>query len=476
MPQLPGYNFGNALIDFSPVANALSDIQKQRNFTQQMGMDQQKLDMEKESHALQKQNMQRQWSQQDAERAGNEAFAIQNMQGPAKGIAWQRYLKTYGDGNHTPEELDPNTGPAIAAAHAGKYIDQMKQQMGQLEMQKTRAEIKALGQKDAVSEYMMKMLMEPDQGAAQPTSPIQPQSFQGAPQRPMLQNISNQTPVQPRDPNVIRVADDGADAQAEQPQDTGATNPGAVYSMPGGEMVNTPFGQMTRDKARKVAAAVALKGNAALSKMLMDAATGGGGQLSKAATTQIDKDEIAATNSIATLDSIKKSYDAKYLNIPNRIKLWGKDLTAKFTTLSPEDQADLKGYAQFRQSAWHNLNRVLKDLSGTAVTENEMQRQLLDLPNPGKGIADGDSPPDFEAKLKGAITFQRSAIARARYLRSQGFTGKPWEAGLALEDIPALIDKRGSEIEQQLRQANPDADPMSIQKATRSAIKQEFGI
>ncbi len=473
MPQLPGYNIGNALLDFSPVSNALQSYQKNALAQQQMGMDQQRLDMDRQTHALQKQNMQRQWSQQDAEKAGSEAFAIHNMQGPAKGIAWQRYLKTYGDGNHTPEELDPNTGPAIAAAHAGKYIDGMKQQMMQAELAKTQAETKALGNKDAVSEYMMKMLAEPDQGAASPASPIQPQSFQGGPARPMLQNISN-TPQQPqRDPNLIRVADE---TPAPEEQGNGPANPGAVYSMPGGEMVSTPFGQMTRDKARKVAAAVALKGNAALSKMLMDAATGGGGQLSKAATTQIDKDEIAATNSIATLDSIKQSYDAKYLNIPNRVKLWGKDLTAKFGALSQEDQADLKGYAQFRQSAWHNLNRVLKDLSGTAVTENEMQRQLLDLPNPGKGITDGDSPPDFEAKLNGAIKFQRSAIARARYLRSQGFTGKPWEAGIALEDVPGLIDKRGAEIENQLKQANPNADPMAIQKATRNAIKQEFGI
>lgn len=141
MPQLPGYNIGNALLDFSPVSNALQSYQKNALAQQQMGMDQQRLDMDRQTHALQKQNMQRQWSQQDAEKAGSEAFAIHNMQGPAKGIAWQRYLKTYGDGNHTPEELDPNTGPAIAAAHAGKYIDQNKMQMQQLEMQQMRSNI-----------------------------------------------------------------------------------------------------------------------------------------------------------------------------------------------------------------------------------------------------------------------------------------------------------------------------------------------
>lgn len=409
---------------------------------------------------------------------GKKALAISQMDPATAAQVWPRVLaehkQLFPNDEITAEEADPITGPKLMMAEAGLFNDPRVKEKGDLELEKMRAEVKALGQKDAVSEYMMKMLTQPDQDSAS-ASPIQPQSFSGVPQQPRLQNISNIADQPARDTNLIRVADDGQDGAAEQ-QNNGPANPGAVYSMPGGEMVQTPFGQMTRDKARKVAAAVALKGNAALSKILMDAATGGGGQLSKAATTQIDKDEIAATNSVATLDAIKKSYDQKYLNIPNRIKLWGKDLAAKFGEISPEDQADLKGYAQFRQSAWHNLNRVLKDLSGTAVTENEMERQLLDLPNPGQGITDGDSPPDFEAKLKGAIAFQHSAIARARFLRSQGFTGKPWEAGIAVEDMPNIVNQRGAEIESQLRQQNPKADPMQLQKAVKAQIKQEFGI
>ena len=233
---------------------------------------------------------------------------------------------------------------------------------------------------------------------------------------------------------------------------------------------------MSRDKARKVAAAAAMQGKSQLSKMLMDAATGGGGQLSKGASTVNDKDEISSTNSIATLNAIQKTYDAKFLNVPTRFKLWGNELASKFGQLAPKDAEDVRQYAQFRQSAWHNLNRVLKDLSGTAVTENEMQRQLLDLPNPGQGITDGDAPPAFEAKLKGAMAFAHSAVARARYLRSQGFAGRPWESSIAVEDMPQIINKRGAEIEQQLKQSNPKADPMQLQNAVKGQIKKEFGI
>ncbi len=144
--------------------------------------------------------------------------------------------------------------------------------------------------------------------------------------------------------------------------------------------------------------------------------------------------------------------------------------------LNPQDKADLTQYSQFRQAAWHNLNRVLKDLSGTAVTGNELERQLNDLPNPGSGIFDGDSPTQFEAKMNGATAYVSSAIARSRYLRNQGFQGKPWDAGVAVEDMPAIINQRGAQIEQQIRQTVPKATPMQLQQAVQNRLHQEFGI
>lgn len=122
------------------------------------------------------------------------------------------------------------------------------------------------------------------------------------------------------------------------------------------------------------------------------------------------------------------------------------------------------------------MNKVIKDMAGTAVSLQEMQRQMIDLPNAGQGVFDGDAPPTFEAKMNNQIKWNSAAVARSRYLRSKGFVGRPWEAGVAVEDMPQIINQRGAEIEQQLRQQNPNADPMMLKQAIKTKIKQEFGI
>jgi hypothetical protein len=276
---------------------------------------------------------------------------------------------------------------------------------------------------------------------------VQPQSFEGQPTMPGVVLASDSSTIP------------GAPPQAQPPQP---------------DMVDTPIGRMTPDRAKSAGFALSLAGKDAAGKALMDA--GSSVSLGKAGQGQNDKEELGAVGQLATLNAIKKSADPKFLTIPNRVGYAWNALKDKFGVLDPQSKADLSAYTQFRQNAWHNLNRVLKDLSGTAVTENEMQRQLLDLPNPGKGIGDGDSPTEFDAKLKNSIAFQTSAIARARWLRTKGFTGKPWEAGVSIEDMPAIINQRGAEIEDQFKQSHPNATPMQLQQATTRQIKQEFGI
>jgi hypothetical protein len=60
---------------------------------------------------------------------------------PAKAAAWQRYLKTYGDGDHGPEELDFRTGPKLAAAAVGKWRDPREDEATNLDLQYKRAQI-----------------------------------------------------------------------------------------------------------------------------------------------------------------------------------------------------------------------------------------------------------------------------------------------------------------------------------------------
>lgn len=387
------------------------------------------------------------------------------------------------DQDVTAEGVHPEDYMAIGKLLVGKargYQDP-------LASQKTQAEITHLNQKNSVDEAIAKMLTggdeQPQQAPARPPPMLQPQSYQGGPgPNPTgFQQVSGGNAMAAAgrgQPAGLQLAAD------EQPVEPGAeagpsgpVNPGAVYSLPGNETINTPFGQMTRDRARKLGMGLAASGKGEAGKMMIDAASGGDQKMGKAAGTVNDKEEITATNQLGTLDRIKDQFKSEYLQIPTRFNQWTNKWYEKAGgTLPAKDKADLTNYTRFRQSSWHIVNKTLKDLSGTAVTETEAQRQMLDLPNPGKTIMDGDAPTEFAAKLKGSIDFAKSAVARARYLRSQGFTGKPWEAGVEVGDMPGIINKRGAEIEQQLRQQNPKADPSALGQAVDQRIKQEFGI
>ena len=501
--QLPalGFNPQNALANFAPLNDAIDTYTQERSRKNALALQTRESDRQDEELSLRRQTTNQnlktgalEYEAKMAQHYGGVAQMIEQQSDPVKRQQmWGQLVGSHPEWGNALKGagVDPNdhvNGPKFVIAQARGYQDPMKAQkdraeLGHLSAQTdlVRAQTKAAGTKDMSNEYLMQLLTQPDQPQAQPQNgSIQPQSFQGGPSQPRLQQVADfQTPTQEPalNPGIMRVADQvpASDGEAAT-EPSGPANPGAVYAMPGNETVPTPFGMMSRDKARKVAAAAAMQGKGALSKMLMDAATGGGGQLSRAASTVNDKEEIAATNQLAAHDNIKKSYDPGFLKITNRFKMWGTALAEKFGQINPQDASELRRYSVWRQSSWQNLNRVLKDLSGTAVTENEMERQLRDQPNPGLGITDGDAPSAFEAKLQAKVAWAHSVVARARYLRSQGFTGKPWEAGIKVEDMPGIINNRGSEIEQQLRQNNPNADPMQLREAVKRQVKKEFGI
>ena len=72
----------------------------------------------------------------------------------------------------------------------------------------------------------------------------------------------------------------------------------------------------------------------------------------------------------------------------------------------------------------------------------------------------------------------RSAIARFNFMRSKGlnFDKDKLDQFLALDDVPRIYEQRGAEIEQQLRQQNPNADPLQLQQGVQQKLRQEFGI
>lgn len=329
-----------------------------------------------------------------------------------------------------------------------------------LDAEYKRAQINSLNEKadDPVAKMLIERLRErqPAAAAPAPSGPtLQPQSFDGTLPAPGVQLIADET------------------------QAPGQTQPVDPQAQSG--MIDTPFGPMSEQEARDLAGPMLLNPKyAPAGKAILDSIdASGGGKLAKPTVNQIEERTMNSALQLGRIADIRKRYDENYLKVPNRVQMLANAWTAKAGgSLSPDQQKELTNYAAFRSAAVNNLNTILKELSGAAVTPQEYERIQNDVPTAGTGVFDGDDPVSFKAKLDRTEQTLRMAIARQNFMRSQGlsFTRDTLDQFLALEDVPAAIDRRGSEIEQRLLQTNPKLDPMQLDKAVRGQLKREFGI
>ncbi len=151
MAQLPALTIDprNALLDLAPVQNALTGLQRQQNANREYEQQQEQIGMQRESHALQKQNYERQWKQQDVENLGKRAQAIDALTDDRqRQAAWGAWVKAHGTDGLSPEEMDYRTGPKLAAAAAGLFRDPMEAEKNRLDMDYKRAQIGALNRRN----------------------------------------------------------------------------------------------------------------------------------------------------------------------------------------------------------------------------------------------------------------------------------------------------------------------------------------
>ena len=144
MPQLPALQLEprNALLDLTPVNNALMGIQRQQNANRDYAMQQDELAMRKQTHASQENQRQRQWARQDVEDMGKRAMAIDAMaDGTQKRALWHRMVQIHGSEGLSPEELDPITGPKLMAAQAGLFVDPMEAEAKRLQLETARSNL-----------------------------------------------------------------------------------------------------------------------------------------------------------------------------------------------------------------------------------------------------------------------------------------------------------------------------------------------
>jgi hypothetical protein len=418
---------------------------------------------------------------------------------PQKRVMWSNLVKSHPNFSNalTGYGVSPDdhvNGPKFIIAQARGYVDPTEQATAQARLKLIQAQTAAANRRedpdvvrtlraagiDPQSEQGRQMILNSVKGgdpisqavgaaiqgqfsppqAAPRASPIRPQSY--APPEAEPQNLLIPTQAAEPAPQVAPLP-----AQAAQP-----------------DIVDTPIGKMPRDKARLLGFGIAMSGKGEAGKMFLGEDKT---NLGKEGMNNVEKEIIGRVQDLGELTDIKNQFDPKFLDLGYRIKQAGVGVQAWLNAKSvkPEDRDNYKNYTAFRASVTERLNNRIKLMSGTAVSGAEEQRMLRANPNAGTSIADGDDPIAFEAKLNNAIKMQKLAVARFNYLRSKGIDetqiGQLAKAGkiegvAGLDGMTKIMNDRGAKLEQQLRQANPQADDTVIRGAVKQQLKQEFGI
>lgn len=410
---------------------------------------------------------------QQGETEGRKAMVDAIMSGNPKAVLGTQYGAAMAPQflEQSIRQSDPRYQEDLAAARANNAhnaaMRPVQEQTAQIGLQHARtmqpiqedtarATLKNLQAKDATQEFI-RSIMSPDQG--------QPAIQQPAPQaRPMS---DTQSGIVTTDPNLIRVQATPAQPQSATPAappQSAKTLRDIIKSRPLAEQ--QAFAMMYGTDPKK--AMEMLQGWTET-------------KLDKATLHDVNKEHLAVTNALSGLMETQRQYKPEFLQAGPQLQNAWLSWKAKFTGgkgLTPEERGGLQDYAAFRSSAWGNLNKYLKDMSGTAVTESEMQRILRNQPNPGTGLMDGDDPVSFKAKMDAVIKSSRMAAARYNYLRENGFKGdvNAMSQQVPLEQMPQIIDQEGAKILQRMKADNPTVPDAELLPKAQAETAKRFGL
>ena len=196
------------------------------------------------------------------------------------------------------------------------------------------------------------------------------------------------------------------------------------------------------------------------------------GQMHRSTQKAVEGNILEADETLARLKGIGETFEEEYLTTRGRAKALiasGKDRLG--VDLSVEDEAYLREFSQFKASAIANVNRTIQDLTGAAMGVQEAKRIISELPNPGSGLLDGDSPTQFKAKYDRVVRDVERARARAIYARNRGIGFE----SIPLGNMDSIMAERAKNLKEEVRQENPSASPNDITKEAKRRFRAEFG-
>jgi hypothetical protein len=192
-------------------------------------------------------------------------------------------------------------------------------------------------------------------------------------------------------------------------------------------------------------------------------------------SNQIEERQFNVAEQVARLDGVRQGFRPEHQTFTGRwSNMWAALRERSGQQLSPQERQRLTEYTQSRARSLENLNLTIQAMTGAAMGVEEAQRIIATMPNPGSGLFDGDSPTEFQAKLDRATRDARNAAIRYSIARQRGLD--PMRSGIRLEEVPAIVNRRGEEIAREIRADNPRLPENEVQQQTQLRLGAELGL
>lgn len=191
--------------------------------------------------------------------------------------------------------------------------------------------------------------------------------------------------------------------------------------------------------------------------------------------TKVQKDLLQANDSYQRVVNIARSYKPEYQRLGTRWNAlytkWQEKL--EWGKVSKEDKAALADYSEYKRGAINNLNLYIKEITGAQMSQDEAARLTRGMPDPGKGLFDGDSETEFKSKMDGIMVEISRSVARLNYVNKHGLS--------SIKDIPldrmdSIIDRRGEQIESEIKQQAPGISQGEMETKVKEQLAAEFGL
>lgn len=193
-------------------------------------------------------------------------------------------------------------------------------------------------------------------------------------------------------------------------------------------------------------------------------------ELGKPAMGKVDEGLLDTSAALMRMDRIGKNYRPEWSEFGTQagMKLSGMAERYLGVKMDPKKKESFQQYTAWRRNTLDNLNKGIKEATGSAMGAAEAERIIASMPSPD------DSPSEFQQKLDDTVSQYRMAMARFTYIKRQG--GNMSIEDVPLEKMPDIMRARDAELEAASLRKYPDMDKSERDRLIKRQLAQEFGL